>query len=114
MDDPLSAVDAHVGHAILEKCLLAGPLARKTRVLVTHALNVLSRVDLVYVVEGGVVVEKGTYQVCFGVFGLMLCFVDGGLGLGAVDGRTGVREAYGRVWTTATARGCGGPGRGSW
>ena len=63
MDDPLSAVDAHVGHAILENCFLDGPLAKKTRVLVTHALHVLSKVDFIYVIENGAIVEQGTYKV---------------------------------------------------
>ena len=33
LDDPLSAVDAHVGNAIFKECIL-GSLQRKTRVLV--------------------------------------------------------------------------------
>lgn len=63
LDDPLSAVDAHVGKAILENCLLEGPLADKTRILVTHALHVLARTDYIYVVDNGVIREEGTYQV---------------------------------------------------
>ena len=63
LDDPLSAVDAHVGSAILEECLLDGPLASKTRVLVTHALHVLAKTDYIYVVEDGVIREQGTYEV---------------------------------------------------
>ncbi|KAI5122830.1 hypothetical protein M0805_003125 [Coniferiporia weirii] len=62
LDDPLSAVDAHVGKAILEDCLLSGPLASKTRVLVTHALHVLARTDYIYMMEGGTITEEGTYQ----------------------------------------------------
>lgn len=40
LDDPLSALDAHVGQAIFDA--LAGPLRQegKTIVLVTHALHV--------------------------------------------------------------------------
>lgn len=63
MDDPLSAVDSHVGKAILDNCILRGPLSSKTRVLVTHALNVLDRTDYIYVMEGGKVTEEGTYSV---------------------------------------------------
>ncbi|GJJ12857.1 hypothetical protein Clacol_007102 [Clathrus columnatus] len=62
LDDPLSAVDAHVGKAILEQCLLNGPLAGRTRILVTHALHVLKHVDYVYVMDNGVIKEQGTYQ----------------------------------------------------
>lgn len=64
LDDPISAVDAHVGKTILEECLLKGPLSQKTRVLVTHALHVLARTDYIFVMEDGVIVEEGTYQVC--------------------------------------------------
>lgn len=64
LDDPLSAVDAHVGKALLERCLLNdGPLAGKTRILVTHALHVLPQTDYIYVMENGVIAEQGTYQV---------------------------------------------------
>ncbi|KIY72285.1 multidrug resistance-associated ABC transporter [Cylindrobasidium torrendii FP15055 ss-10] len=61
LDDPLSAVDAYVGKKILENCLLSGPLAKKTRVLVTHALHVVDRADYVYVVDEGMVKEEGTF-----------------------------------------------------
>ena len=63
LDDPLSAVDAHVGSAILDQCLLDGPLASKTRILVTHALHVLAKTDYIYVIENGVIREQGTYEV---------------------------------------------------
>ncbi len=38
LDDPISAVDVHVGKFIMHKCL-NGLLKDKTRILVTHALN---------------------------------------------------------------------------
>lgn len=53
----------HVGKAILENCIVGGPLARKTRVLVTHALHALARTDYIYVMEAGVIKERGTYDV---------------------------------------------------
>jgi ATP-binding cassette, subfamily C (CFTR/MRP), member 1 len=56
-------VDAYVGKAILENCLLNGPLADKTRILVTHALHVLDKTDYIYVMEDGVIIEQGTYSV---------------------------------------------------
>ncbi|KAF9500249.1 multidrug resistance-associated ABC transporter [Pleurotus eryngii] len=62
LDDPLSAVDAYVGKDILDNCLLRGPLADRTRVLVTHALHVLDKVDYIYVVNDGVLAEQGTYE----------------------------------------------------
>jgi ATP-binding cassette, subfamily C (CFTR/MRP), member 1 len=66
LDDSLSAVDAYVGKSILDNCLLSGPLAGKTRILVTHALHVLDRTDYIYVMDNGVIAEQGTYAVsCF-------------------------------------------------
>ncbi|KAM5532133.1 hypothetical protein V8D89_014226 [Ganoderma adspersum] len=61
MDDSLSAVDSHVGKKLLDNCLLRGPLADKTRVLVTHALHVLDKTDYIYVMDEGAIVEQGTY-----------------------------------------------------
>lgn len=63
LDDTLSAVDAHVGKAILEGCLLDGPLADRTRIMVTHTMQVVPRSDYVYLVEDGKVTERGTYSV---------------------------------------------------
>ena len=73
LDDPLSAVDAHVGHHLLEKCILRGPLAHRARILVTHHLEVLPKADLVIVMDRdangeGRIAQKGTYEVsaeCF-------------------------------------------------
>jgi len=57
LDDVLSAVDAHVGKTILEDCLMK--MRRKTRILVTNNLHVLSGVDRVIVLVDGQVVEFG-------------------------------------------------------
>ncbi|QRV79190.1 ABC transporter transmembrane region [Ceratobasidium sp. AG-Ba] len=62
LDDPLSAVDSHVSKHILENCLLSGPLADKTRVLVTHQLHVLPYVDEVIYMDNGKITERGTYE----------------------------------------------------
>ncbi|KAF8192931.1 multidrug resistance-associated ABC transporter [Pholiota molesta] len=62
LDDPLSAVDAHVGKHVLENCLLHGPLARRTRILVTHSLQILDKTDYIYVMSDGKIVEEGTYN----------------------------------------------------
>lgn len=40
LDDPLSAVDAHVSEWLMSKCI-CGILAGKTRILVTHQLQFL-------------------------------------------------------------------------
>ncbi|XP_076974835.1 multidrug resistance-associated protein 1-like isoform X1 [Tamandua tetradactyla] len=63
LDDPLSAVDVHVGKQLFEKVIgSSGLLKNKTRILVTHDLTLLSRVDLVVVLEGGRVAQMGAYQ----------------------------------------------------
>ncbi|KAG8690811.1 hypothetical protein FRC11_008965 [Ceratobasidium sp. 423] len=61
LDDPLSAVDSHVSKHILENCLLSGPLAEKTRILVTHQLHVLPYVDEVIYMDNGRIIERGPY-----------------------------------------------------
>ncbi|TPX31925.1 hypothetical protein SmJEL517_g04837 [Synchytrium microbalum] len=61
MDDPLSAVDAHVGRFLFENCILE-TLKDKTRVLVTHQLHFVSRAEYVIVMKGGKVAERGTFQ----------------------------------------------------
>lgn len=61
LDDPLSAVDAHVGNHLFEKCIV-GELGDRTRLLVTHQLHFLPQVHRILVVKDGVIVEQGTYQ----------------------------------------------------
>ena len=52
MDDPLSAVDAHVGRHIFDNAI-CGLLKDKCRILATHQLHVLSRCDrIVWMQEG--------------------------------------------------------------
>ncbi|ROL49384.1 Multidrug resistance-associated protein 1 [Anabarilius grahami] len=61
-DDPLSAVDAHVGQHIFEKVIGPnGVLKNKTRILVTHGLSFLPQVDLILVMEDGEITEMGSY-----------------------------------------------------
>ncbi|NXH21247.1 MRP6 protein, partial [Bucco capensis] len=63
LDDPLSAVDAHVGQHIFEHVL--GPnglLKDKTRVLVTHTINILPQVDSIVFLVDGMISEIGSYQ----------------------------------------------------
>ncbi|SLM36235.1 abc transporter [Lasallia pustulata] len=52
MDDPLSAVDAHVGRHIFDNAI-CGLLKDKCRILATHQLHVLSRCDrIIWLQEG--------------------------------------------------------------
>ncbi|NXA88006.1 MRP1 protein, partial [Melanocharis versteri] len=63
LDDPLSAVDAHVGKHIFEKVIgPKGILKNKTRVLVTHAINYLHQMDTILVMTDGEISEMGSYQ----------------------------------------------------
>ncbi|XP_065597920.1 multidrug resistance-associated protein 1-like [Cyrtonyx montezumae] len=63
LDDPLSAVDVHVGKHLFEKLIgPSGLLRSKTRVLVTHNLTILPHADLIIVMEEGKISEMGNYQ----------------------------------------------------
>ncbi|KAJ6979497.1 hypothetical protein NC653_027601 [Populus alba x Populus x berolinensis] len=60
-DDPLSALDAHVGRQVFDKCI-KGELSWKTRILVTNQLHFLSQVDRIILVHEGTVKEEGTFE----------------------------------------------------
>uniref|UniRef100_A0A8C1FXY9 Multidrug resistance-associated protein 1 n=1 Tax=Cyprinus carpio carpio TaxID=630221 RepID=A0A8C1FXY9_CYPCA len=67
LDDPLSAVDAHVGKHIFEKVIgPQGLLQGRTRVLVTHGLSFLPQVDLILVMVDGEITEMGSYTELLG------------------------------------------------
>uniref|UniRef100_A0AAZ3S2E9 ABC-type glutathione-S-conjugate transporter n=1 Tax=Oncorhynchus tshawytscha TaxID=74940 RepID=A0AAZ3S2E9_ONCTS len=62
LDDPLSAVDTHVGQHIFERVFGAeGLLKDQTRVLVTHGLSFLPQADLILVLVEGEITEMGSY-----------------------------------------------------
>ncbi|KAI0091325.1 ABC protein [Irpex rosettiformis] len=62
-DDPLSAVDAHVGRALFSDAILGALRSRgKTIILVTHALHFLSQCDYVYTVDNGRISAQGKYD----------------------------------------------------
>ncbi|KAF8582394.1 ABC protein [Ramaria rubella] len=62
-DDPLSAVDAHVGKALFTNAILGALKAQgKTVILVTHALHFLPQVDYLYTLVNGRIAEHGTYD----------------------------------------------------
>jgi ABC-type multidrug transport system fused ATPase/permease subunit len=60
-DDPLSALDAHVGKAVFNNVLL-NAASGTTRLLVTHALHFLPQVDYIYTMVNGRIIERGTYS----------------------------------------------------
>ncbi|CAK0824919.1 unnamed protein product [Prorocentrum cordatum] len=60
LDDPLAAVDRHVGDVIFERCVRRA-LKGKTVILVTNQLERLERVDRVVVLRDGSITESGTH-----------------------------------------------------
>ncbi|KAI0215965.1 Multidrug resistance-associated protein 1 [Lamellibrachia satsuma] len=63
LDDPLSAVDVHVGRHIFDQ--VVGPnglLKRKTRLLVTNSVAYLQKMDAIVVLKNGEISEMGTFQ----------------------------------------------------
>ncbi|KAK3807501.1 MAG: multidrug resistance-associated protein 1 [Linnemannia gamsii] len=63
LDDPLSAVDAHVDRHLWDN--LIGPqglLKNKTRILVTHGIHHLDHVDQIVVIKDGEIAELGRYE----------------------------------------------------
>lgn len=61
MDDPLSAVDAHVGRHIMDNAI-CGLLKGKCRILATHQLHVLSRCDRIILLDEGRIETVDTYD----------------------------------------------------
>lgn len=58
LDDPLSAVDTHVGKELFENCI-SGFLRDKTCILITHQLQYLKDVDHIIILEDGEVKAEG-------------------------------------------------------
>lgn len=61
LDDPLSAVDAHVGEHLFKHAITGKISNGTTRVLVTHHVHFLPRCDKVIVLEKGEVKHTGSY-----------------------------------------------------
>ncbi|KAL2913381.1 hypothetical protein HK105_207126 [Polyrhizophydium stewartii] len=61
LDDPLSAVDSHVGRFLFDECICKA-LAGKTRVLVTHQLHFLPHADVIVVLDHGKIVAQGSFD----------------------------------------------------
>jgi ATP-binding cassette, subfamily C (CFTR/MRP), member 1 len=63
LDDTLSAVDAHVGKHLFDKCIKKEMKDKgKTVLFATNQLHVLENVDRIVVVMGGKISEIGTYN----------------------------------------------------
>ena len=61
MDDPISAVDAIVKRKIM-KNVIHGYLKDKTRVLVTHAIDILNQADRIILLDQGRILAQGTFD----------------------------------------------------
>jgi ATP-binding cassette subfamily B protein len=59
LDDALSAVDAHTEASILAALRARG--SRQTRIIVTHRLSAVVDADLILVIDGGRVIQRGTH-----------------------------------------------------
>ncbi|KAH7820854.1 putative Multidrug Resistance Associated Protein (MRP) [Monocercomonoides exilis] len=61
LDDPLSAVDAHVGRYLFEECIVGTLKSRgKTVLLMTNQLQYLDRADNIILLGGGRIAAQGT------------------------------------------------------
>lgn len=61
LDDCLSAVDVDTEQKLFEQLLL-GAWADRTRLLVTHRLSALNRVDRILFMEEGQIIDSGTFE----------------------------------------------------
>ncbi|KAK8865675.1 hypothetical protein IAR55_000820 [Kwoniella newhampshirensis] len=67
LDDPLAAVDSHVGRHIFDKVI--GPnglLKGKARILCTNAVTFLPQADQIVMLRRGIILERGTYDNAMG------------------------------------------------
>lgn len=61
LDDPLSAVDTHVGKHLVSECMM-GLLRHSTRILVTHQLHHLKGADKIIILHNGEIETQGNFD----------------------------------------------------
>ncbi|VVC32370.1 Hypothetical protein CINCED_3A012061 [Cinara cedri] len=61
LDDPLSAVDTHVGKYLFDKCIKSF-LKKKTCILVTHQIQYLTEEDQIVLMENANKLAEGSYE----------------------------------------------------
>lgn len=63
LDDPLSAVDAHVGKHLFDEVISprAHIAQHSTKILITHQVHFLQEADLIVILENGKITHRGTY-----------------------------------------------------
>ncbi|XP_012276632.1 multidrug resistance-associated protein 5 isoform X2 [Orussus abietinus] len=77
LDDPLGALDAHVGPRVFQDLILKD-LRSKTVVLVTHQVKYLQRCAEIYVMRKGKIVEHGTHEELLALNGEYTSMVEAG------------------------------------
>ncbi|KAM5199046.1 ATP-binding cassette sub-family C member 6 isoform 2-T2 [Hipposideros larvatus] len=114
LDDPLAALDAHVGQHVFNHVIGPGGLLQgTTRILVTHALHVLPQADCIVVLEDGAIAEMGSYQELLHRKRALVGLLDrtrqpGGRGEGETEPATGAENLRG---SSGGGRPVGGPER---
>ncbi|XP_005391138.1 PREDICTED: multidrug resistance-associated protein 6 [Chinchilla lanigera] len=90
LDDPLAALDAHVGQHVFNQVIgPSGLLQGTTRILVTHTLHVLPQADQIVVLADGAIAEMGSYQELLHRKGALVALLEGaGQPGGGEDGET--------------------------
>lgn len=61
LDDPLSAVDGHVGRHVFQHCI-KGALRERSVLFVTHQIQYLKECDSVVYMRDGKIIEQGTHE----------------------------------------------------
>ena len=61
MDDPISALDAHVRRNIINN-VINGKLSGKTRILVTHAIDFIHQADHIIMMSHGRIAAQGSFE----------------------------------------------------
>ncbi|XP_045849379.1 ATP-binding cassette sub-family C member 6 isoform X2 [Meles meles] len=114
LDDPLAALDAHVGQHVFNQVIgPSGLLHGTTRILVTHVLHVLPQADWIVVLEDGAIAEMGPYQELLHRKGALVRLLDAARHPGdSGDGETELTtEAKDPRGSAGCERPTGGPGR---
>ncbi|SPO27552.1 related to ATP-binding cassette transporter protein [Ustilago trichophora] len=62
LDDCLSALDARVGADVFRNVIAGDAMKGKTRLLVTHSLDALRSCEWIVLMDGGRIIEQGTYN----------------------------------------------------
>ncbi|KAJ2082128.1 hypothetical protein H4R24_001824 [Coemansia sp. RSA 988] len=76
LDDPLAAVDAHIGEHLFNNVIgPQGILRARARVLVTHSVEYLDHVDNIVMLRDGRIIERGTAAEAMGRHGDIFDFV---------------------------------------